>query len=185
MGRRKQGKPRPLTPKKIDALLSKPQPLPQEPFQVTIDGVVPKNLPTSSFDTLSSMTSIGEFLKIFSDVQKKIDECAQDMQKCDLEINDLLHYLEFCPDLDLYSGYLVYLRLREARKHRRVNKNAIKFYSPIAAWASGHSEIAAAAKSCLQSATDTSRNLQNQLFKPKTDALRGLIHEKKVTGHNG
>ena len=78
-----------------------------------------------SENILSWVDKFGICSDIFDEAVKRIDALAMELDRLDQELIDILHNIELESSKDLYGDWILYKRVRNNRKKRRVLKDEI------------------------------------------------------------
>ena len=72
-----------------------------------------------------------ELLDVIQDWNKKYEQAQKRVNECNDAIQDILHYIEFTPRLNVVEGYRLYDELRVLRVERRDCYEFIEQYNKI------------------------------------------------------
>lgn len=87
--------------------------------------IIETNNKEVSENILSWVEKFGKCSDIFNDAVKRTDVLAMELDRLDQEMIDILHNIELESSKDLYGGWILYKRIRNNRKKRRVLKDEI------------------------------------------------------------
>jgi hypothetical protein len=68
--------------------------------------------------------------EVFVNFPNRIQKLEQDLKKVDMEIQDLVHVIEF-KSINAFEGFKLCKEVQEARRRRRAIKDELDFFEPI------------------------------------------------------
>lgn len=94
-----------------------------------VSGIKKKIIETENKEVSESILQwvekFGVCSDIFDEAVNKVDFLAEELEKLDQEMVDILHIIELEPPKDLYGGWILYKRIWNNRKKRRIVKDEI------------------------------------------------------------
>lgn len=86
------------------------------------------NIPESVSQWIDKFGSVGQIL---NEAKARSDILIAELDTCDDELIDIVHDAELENDMNMYKGYLLYVRLRKNRRKRRELKDELMIISDI------------------------------------------------------
>jgi len=83
------------------------------------------------YDTLRPEETLRSFVKFLKDVKTHYKFCLDEIARCELETQDVLHYIELGKNLNAMEGFKAYKSLSEIRRKRRIMKNELELLEPV------------------------------------------------------
>ena len=115
---------------------------------------------------------INYFLELMDDVDNDLIDANAALQQADLETQDILHRLELYNDNAVKMTMLT-KTLKEVRKERRIAKNAIDYYRPVADWKRDHKDLINQIKQLRNNVQKAEATGIVKHYTPRTDILKG------------
>ena len=88
----------------------------------------------------NAVEKIDEFLKVIDYVQKDLKDVSELIREADLEIQDLLHEIEF-KDHNAYEGFQLYKAIKQVRRRRRELTKQKELLSPVQEFIDLHKQL--------------------------------------------
>lgn len=85
-------------------------------------------IPESVSQWIDKFGSCGQ---IFNEAKARSDILVAELNSCDEELIDIVHDAELENNMNMYKGYLVYVRLRNNRRKRRIIKDELLIISDV------------------------------------------------------
>lgn len=83
------------------------------------------------YDTLRPEETLRSFVKFLKDVKARYDFAVDELERCERETQDILHYIELGDNLNAMKGFKAYKSLSEIRRRRRIYKNELELLKPV------------------------------------------------------
>lgn len=119
-----------MSQERLDSLIVKKE---EEPIFIEREHVEPKPILYSEeeFDTLHPEEAFKNFCSSVRDMIGRYEADKERLVKLESEMQDLLHFMEMGKNKNARDGFLLYQKLSEVRRERRICKNEIDLLQPV------------------------------------------------------